>query len=691
MPASPIRRRSPNTIYDPSLEEADPNFVLSPGGQAPILEDGEADTGAGLVPESVVASDLMGELLSQIKTGTTSISKTSSSDSRRERTSSSHATSHTHSSLASSETSASISDSVSNLSSSASLSSQTTAMSSTSSFASQTPSASISPTSSLSTQMSATAPAAISQSSMPDTTSLSSASPSATQTDHAIVYPTDTPYMHRSYTHSPIFAVAIVLGVLIAIAFICAIGRYVFKIRQSRKEKKEALETAAALYGTGEMYQGQRVDDYMNTIGSEMGNNPEFVSRSRNVSASFLPAALVSRSPSFSSTIPLAFTGIGGGGVDDLAPSAPYSNAVPGAPFPMRDGSYPTVHPLPSRPNMGANVFEDIHGLGSLQSQIASIARGDVADPSRTPARRSMARVGAPMGRRQSADSGFLGLHAGGMTFPWISSQVPPEFAGAVYPNPREGARAAPGAPPQIPAEPRRTNYLSEDDAQMASDWLSLPTLGRSLSRNASSRHLGSLRTSTSLSAGNSANPFRSLSEEDILLEPPQLELTFGRRPSKQDEPEREEDIGIGGALEAGIFDTGLLRPWALEESCRLSDGVYGRQGHPVLDTSRSTLGLDNDNLRSADFMRVASHESQIPLIPRQRSSAPAQRSQLGRETSEASASSSDGGYCAQKARPPIPKLPALPRPDLKTTKEALAARLRTRPSDMVRLLSSES
>ncbi|KAF7974614.1 hypothetical protein HWV62_11584 [Athelia sp. TMB] len=526
MPASPIRRD--HGVY----YEADPIFVMGPDGQAAIIQGAQAIQAAGPLPEGVVASTLLSGIVAPVSAP----AKLSSSEQ--------HHSSYIHiSSVISPSDTQSILSSVSrpvtstppitgaasptpashiasmshtnqnnhggdskNSSLSPKSSSQTPSMQSSSKG---TRSSQASPVSTATPTPTTTRGLEGDTSAMLDPSSLSSTSATITQTANAIVHSTTGSLMNQ-YMHSPVFPVIIVIGVLVIVAVSAAVVRYAFATRKSKKSQP-LLEVEPSLRGSPprEMYEGQRMDDYMNVC--------------------FLPAAIVDRNPSFSSMMPFTLADSGGGGSEGLVTSASLAG-YPGETLPLSTGSYQNL-PI-SRSHFMASTSDAVMAHYSRRlSQASRISHRRFEQPSilAEAAATSMSAHGAA---GYDEDMRSTRSYGGGMTGVWAASQIPTESAELAYSG-------------QIlyPTELAMASIITREHRE------SIPA--------------SRARTASSFGSQND-NAFRSLTDDDLMPERFDVRSSLI---SKSEDSDSEHDLGMWGSRDVGNIDRSMLKTWNMEES----------------------------------------------------------------------------------------------------------------------------
>lgn len=260
-----------------------------------------------------------------------------------------------------------------------------------------------------------------------------------TDTDHAVSIPTGllSSNSHQSYTHTPVFWIALVLGTLAVIAILCTLVAWWVRFR-SAKKRRNALDASSLPWNgdsneTGQAFEAKRIAHFRDAMGSDNGDFAGDLSGDRDVgeprrgSVYHLPASIVQRGTAdpFASSIILprvlnSAENIRNGAIPD---SASFSSSY---------GHYLVANPPPRRLSSGFSIQENARTLGPLQ--VANMVGEDINDASppstkRGVARTSRAEFGTPRERTGGEAPRFLGLEGNGLTMPRFSPQIATESA----------------------------------------------------------------------------------------------------------------------------------------------------------------------------------------------------------------------------------------------------------------------
>ena len=667
------------------------------------VQDGGGAGKAILSPSP--ASELLSELLSQMSTETTTgqlQTGTTISQTSQQVTASTMVSSSAASPSASSPQSISASPSAPSYELSPSTQSSASSAAHSSASASSFPSAPLSTSSAApqtSTSTTSTTASAILTYTSPSSTSLA---PSIT--DHAVAIPTGPPMAapHESLAHTPIFYISIVLGTLVVIAIICSLGAWWFKIRLAMKRKRATLEPSALSWnseaknsGNGDAFEAQRVAHFRDAIESNNGSSVDLsgdrdVGEPRRGSVYHLPASILQSGTahSFSSSTVLPRVFSGAERANNFPPSASFPNiSVPGASFPLNDGPYPTKRFLPRRLSTGFTVNENIRTLGPLQ--VANMVRGDIADWSRPPTRQGIDRTlrsefGTPREQPAGERPRFWGVESGGLAVPWTSSQS------MTIPL---GTRELIPTDSYAPQNPFVSLQTGEEPVRIRTNWDDLPPLptpGKNSSQCASYGGSDSLEewatklesdfTSTSKAADDGGSD--SKESEALELENDSFSLQQGGSKCANDFRGREiRSTNTGSAT--------VQKPWmsdgpaSRERIVHKGVNPYDHGDSAFVGSPETSLDCERDSIRSVDLMRVATRESQTPLITRgnsktaaarQRHSTreqPSAREEVACRESSAESTESLNGYFPRMSRPTTSKIPKFARGDTKRTATA--------------------
>lgn len=299
-----------------------------------------------------------------------------------------------------------------------------------------------------------------------------------TQSGNAVSIPTESAHsnIHQSYTHTPVFWIALVLGTLACIAIICTLVAWWIRFR-SAKKRRTGLDVSAIPWSedsneTGHDFEAKRIANFMDAIGSDSVNLAGDLSGDRDVgepkrgSVYHLPASIVQRGTAgpFASSIILPR-------VLNCSEDTRNGSISNSTSLLSSDGPYLAAR-LPRHLSSGFSIQENARTLGPLQ--VANMVGEDDASPpiSQDIAHTSLTEFGNP---RKHADGGtprFLGLKGDALNKSWSSSQAEDSWS-----RPYPWEQAAPALVRQPPKHIPTLNWdhlpplpmPGDDQSQLAS------------------------------------------------------------------------------------------------------------------------------------------------------------------------------------------------------------------------------